>query len=102
MRVRPLHSAVAHRQADAALAMAKSLLSHGADVRVAQEGGWTPLHQAAAHCPIQMIELLLSHGAEVNAVSEDGRTPLRMAAENKHEEIAALLRQSGAREGETV
>ena len=27
---------------------------------------------------------------------------IRMVAENEHEEIAALLRQGGAREGETV
>lgn len=49
MRVRPLNSAMAHRQPEVALAMGEMLLDHGADPNVAQAGGWTPLREAAAH-----------------------------------------------------
>jgi ankyrin repeat protein len=48
MQVRPIHSAVANRDAQVGYKIARMLLEHGAEVNVAQHGGWTPLHQAAA------------------------------------------------------
>lgn len=87
----PLHSAVAHRGPATALKMARELLSRGAKVNVAQAGGWTPLHQAAAHGHEPLIRLLIAHGAERNAQSEDGRTPLQVAEERRHKEVLALL-----------
>ncbi len=84
MRVRPIHSAAAHRQPHVALTMVQSLLDHGADVNVVQHGGWTPLHQAAAHGQQALVELLLVHGADPTATSEDGRTPAEMAQANGH------------------
>lgn len=98
MRVMPLHSAVAHRQAEIALAMTKSLLLNGAEVNVAQDGGWIPLHQAAAHGQVEIIELLIAHKADVNAKSEDGTTPLQMAQNKNYPEAAELLRQHRATE----
>lgn len=96
MRVTPLHSAVAHRQPEVALAMAGSLLLNGAEANVRQDGGWTPLHQAAAHGHVEIMKLLLAHRADVNAKSEDGITPLRMAQNKGYPEAAELLRQHGA------
>jgi len=90
-QVCPLHSAVAHRNAEAALAMAVHLLGHGADPNAAQQGGWTPLHQAAAHGHTDMVRLLLDHGADPKALSDDGRTPRDMAVGNNHFEAADLL-----------
>jgi ankyrin repeat protein len=91
MRVMPLHSAVAHRQPEIATAMVESLLLNGAEVNIAQEGGWTPLHQAAAHGQIEIIKLLLEHKANVNSKSDDGSTPLQMAQNKGYSEAAELL-----------
>lgn len=99
MRVRPINSAMAHRQPEIALAMGEMLLAHGANPNVAQMGGWTPLHEAAAHGHADKTRILLTHGANVEVQSDDGRTPLRMAEDAGHREVADILRQHGAREG---
>jgi ankyrin repeat protein len=96
MKVTPLHSAVAHRNGPVALTMTRMLLEREAEVNVAQEGGWTPLHQAAAHGQTDIIELLLERGARLDAVSGDGRTPLRMAEEGKHHKAVELLQKHAA------
>jgi ankyrin repeat protein len=96
MRVTPLHSAVAHRDPEIATAMVESLLSNGAKVNIAQDGGWTPLHQAAAHGQMEIMKLLLDRKADVNAESDDGTTPLRMAHNKGFSEAAEMLQQHGA------
>ncbi len=91
MQVCPLHSAVAHRQPDVSLTVANILLKYGAKVNVAQKGGWTPLHQAAAHGHTELVKLLLAHGADKQAINENHLTPLQLAEQNKHPEIVKLL-----------
>jgi ankyrin repeat protein len=98
MRVRSLHAAAAHRRPAVALAISEILLAHGAKANVAQTGGVTPLHEAAAHGHDDLVTLLLAHGAEVNLKSEDGNTPLQMALERGHPDTAELLRRHGATE----
>jgi len=44
-----------------------------------------------------VVELLLDRGASVNAANKTGVTPLAAAEKNGFPEIAALLRQRGAR-----
>jgi ankyrin repeat protein len=95
-RVTPLHSAVAHRQPEIAVAMVESLLSNGAKVNIAQDGGWTPLHQAVAHGQIEIMKLLLDQKADVNAKSDDGTTPLRIAHNKGVSESVEMLQQLGA------
>jgi ankyrin repeat protein len=95
-RVRPIHSASAHRDAEVSLALVKLLLKWEADPNVAQAGGWTPLHQAAAHGRMELAELLLSHGASRKAKSEDGRTALEIAQAKKHEALEELLKEPGS------
>lgn len=97
MRVTPLHSAVAHRDGARALEMTRALLAHDAQVNVAQEGGWTPLHQAAAHGQSDIVRLLLEHAAETQAMSTDGRSPVQMAIEGGHDETAELLQKHDAK-----
>jgi ankyrin repeat protein len=95
-RVRPIHSASAHRDADTSMALVRLLLEWKADPNVAQAGGWTPLHQAAAHGRREVAELLLANGAARGAKSEDGRTPLEMAQAKGHEALEEILKGSGS------
>jgi ankyrin repeat protein len=96
MRVTPLHSAVANRDATKAYDMATLLVKHGANVNVVQEGGWTPLQQAAAHGYARLVEFLLKAGADVSARAADGRTAYDLATGGKHAEAAELLQSSMA------
>jgi ankyrin repeat protein len=90
-RVRPIHSAAAHRNGEESLALARLLLEWDADPNVAQAGGWTPLHQAAAHGRLELAELLLAQGADRDAKSDDDRTPLQMAQAKGHEALESIL-----------
>jgi uncharacterized protein len=83
LRVRPLHSAAAARDLDAATA----LLEAGADPDTAQQGGFTPLLAAAHNDDVRMVELLLRHGADRGKAADDGRDPAAMAGER----VAPLL-----------
>ena len=94
MRVRPLHSALAHRDAAAVFKVAGILLSHGAEVNAAQAGGWTPLHQAATHGLADLAALLLAHGADAAAKAENGKSPIDMAAQGGKKAVLDLLRQA--------
>lgn len=96
MQVTPLHSACACADEVAAHRMTAALLAAGADPNVAQEGGWTPLHQAAAQGRLAIIEMLLDRGAEAGSRNDDGRTPVDMAVEKGHDDAAELLRRHGA------
>lgn len=95
-RVRPIHSAAAHRDEERSSALVRLLLEWKADPNVVQAGGWTPLHQAAAHGRKESAELLIARGASLTAKSEDGRTPLDMARAKKHTELEAILEGAGS------
>ena len=83
-RVRPLHSAVAARDHDAA----RALLEAGADPNCVQQGGFTPLLAAAHHDDAEMAELLLRHGASRTLAADDGRDPAAMAGPRVTELLA--------------
>ncbi len=87
----PLHEA----SSDGHAGMVELLVSHGANLRLETDGGFTALHLAAWHNYWQAIETLLEHGANPNIRTDDsGGTPLHQATSPFHgsETIEALLR----------
>jgi len=50
-----------------------------ADVNARDNGGYTPMHHAAARGDNEMIKYLVSKGADVKAVARNGRTTVDMA-----------------------
>lgn len=87
MRVTPLHSAVAHRDAG----ITRRLLEAGAPVDAQQEGGYTALHAAAMHGDAEIVHLLLAQGADVTVREDGGRTAADFAQSGGHTELAGLL-----------
>jgi ankyrin repeat protein len=87
-RVRPLHSAVAGRNA----AVARRLIEGGADPNVQQHGGWTPLQAAAQHGDGELVQYFLDHGADPSSRSNDGKTAADLAESAGHAAIATMLR----------
>lgn len=59
-------------------------------------GGWTALHEAARHGPLDAVRMLLAHGADPNARDEGDNTyPLHWAAARGHFEIMGALLDAG-------
>ncbi len=87
MKVRALHAAVASRS----VSVARLLIEAGADVDAPQEGGFTPLQEAASNGQLDLARLLLDHGASVDVRADDGRTALEMAREKNQEPMVELL-----------
>ena len=112
--VAPIHAAAgaeygegyagnAHRHApDSWLAAVKYLVEEtGADVNLRDDGGYTPLHHAAARGDNQVILYLVSKGADVKAVSRRNQTTADMANGpvsriSPYPETIALLVKLGA------
>ena len=89
------------------LAIAKVLLEHGADHRLVDDDGWTPLMSAAARGHLDMVKMLLSlsqvgDNAETHTgntrdwQNHDGTTPLMAAIANSHTDVANMLLDAGA------
>jgi len=51
----------------------------GFDVNMRDDGGYTPLHHAAARGDNEMIKYLVSKGADPKAVNREGQTTVDMA-----------------------
>jgi len=79
MRVRPLHSAVAHADIGVARHLATRLLELGVSPNSVQQGGCTPLHEAALRGDAHLVALLLRYGAAVGALNEAGDSPAVVA-----------------------
>lgn len=84
------------------LAMTQHLLSHGANVNMADFQGWTPLMNAASCGRDAVIEALIGAGAAVDAVNTAGWTALSRAAARGHATSVQLLLAAGAAVHHTV
>lgn len=71
--------------------MAKYLIDHGADVNLANAGGWTPIMTAARIGNREIIQLLLDNGARLDVRTEDGLTPVRIASNNGWTDIVVWM-----------
>jgi ankyrin repeat protein len=87
MAVQPLHSAAAGRREVCAL-----LLDAGASADARQQGGFTPLHEAALNGDDALVDALLSHGADPSLTDDDDNTAADHAARNGHRSLAERLR----------
>lgn len=88
-----LHWAVHHNDAD----LVDRLLKAGANAKVANEYGSTPLSEAAAFTGnAALIEKLLKAGADVESPNADGETALMIVARNSNIEAARALLNHGA------
>jgi uncharacterized protein len=87
-----LHWAV--RQDD--LDLATTLIRAGADVKIANRYGITPLYLACVNANPAMIEKLLKSGADANAAAPEGETPLMTVARTGNVEAAKVLLAHGA------
>lgn len=79
--------------------MVRLLLAAGAQARLHDKAGWTPLHFAAQACQPTIAAILLDGGAEVDAADESGNTPLARAAfesRGRGKVIAVLLARGAA------
>ena len=74
-------------------------LDAGADVNAVARNDMRvqPLHSAAANGNVESCRLLLDAGADVNAQQQGGFNPLDEAEHANKSELAALLRERGAR-----
>jgi ankyrin repeat protein len=87
MRVAPLHSALASRNAE----LARLLVERGADVNAVQRDDYTPLHEAAQNGDQATAAYLLEHGANPRARLGGGQTPADVARAAGHADLADWL-----------
>jgi ankyrin repeat protein len=74
-----------------------TLLANGADARIADTAGNTPLHHAARCAEPTIAALLLDAAADVNAIDAEGLTALAIACSNANWKVAAFLLEHGAK-----
>jgi ankyrin repeat protein/catechol 2,3-dioxygenase-like lactoylglutathione lyase family enzyme len=91
MQVRPLHSAAAHRDPALAVDLVRRLLAAGASPNVRQQGGFTPLHEAALRGHAEMVAVLRARGADTAARTDAGKTALDLARERGRADVVRVL-----------
>ncbi|XP_064635379.1 putative ankyrin repeat protein RF_0381 [Lineus longissimus] len=89
----PLHAAVEQECLD----LMRTLLSHGADMRLYDRDGHMPLHLCAIYGLEGPLQVLLENGADVNWRAEDGDCSLVLAIANCNSHIIELLVRGGHR-----
>eukprot|EP01101_Sappina_pedata_P001103 TRINITY_DN11211_c0_g1_i1.p1 TRINITY_DN11211_c0_g1~~TRINITY_DN11211_c0_g1_i1.p1 ORF type:complete len:650 (-),score=259.07 TRINITY_DN11211_c0_g1_i1:165-2114(-) len=67
------------------------LLQNGADLRLADTKGWTPIHYAASYDRTGCARLLVNRGSPVSCKDSKGLTPLDLAIDNNSQGVKSLL-----------
>lgn len=95
----PLGLAAKDESADAIDVVKPLVLKYGADLKLADDKGFTPLHYAVIAGNYAVVEFLANHGADVEAVNilnERPVTPLYLAYQHDRPRIAEFLKMRGA------
>jgi ankyrin repeat protein len=79
--------------------MVEALLDAGANVKMQDDRGMTPLMFSVAsdNQDVRVAKLLIEHGSDVNATSSTGETVLDWARKFKEPAVVALLEKAGAK-----
>ena len=85
-------------RATRALAIVEALINAGADARLADAAGCTPLHAAACGAPVEVLFVLARArgGDDIDAIDARGATPLVIAAAAGDRRCATVLLSLGA------
>ena len=86
----------------ASLSILRTLVQYGADVNHRDNGGSTPLHEAAADSWEDPLKLLVELGADINAETDEGWTPLDVVYHMRFlgsSSLARWMKSKGARIG---
>ena len=86
-----LHWAVAQSGDSSQAACVHVLIDAGADINAGDEGGITPLMNAACFGCADAVRELLQRGADPQLRDNKGRTAKDLASERGHSDVAALL-----------
>merc|ERR1719187_3121070 len=78
------------------------LLDSGVSTTIADYDNRTPLHIACVAGHKAVVKLLLERGADVNARDVHDWTPLDEATRNHREEVEAIVRNFGGKNGSSV
>jgi len=70
----------------------RALVAAGAQINLANNTGFTPLHHAAEAGSVDAARALLELGADKTLRHGGGLTPLQVADESNHPEVADVLR----------
>jgi ankyrin repeat protein len=76
---------------------ATTLLKHGAQINIKDDGGDTPLHKAVLHNHYDMAVLLCEKGADTNIRNNALRTPVQIAIQNDNASMLELLVRYGGK-----
>lgn len=69
------------------------LLNTGADVKIKDNNGWTPLHAASSNGHLEVVKLLLDNRSDIIVANEGGWTPLHVVSFNGDVKLARLFLQ---------
>jgi hypothetical protein len=77
--------------------VADELLKAGADPKIADRNGTTPLMALASYCDeTALFSAILAKGVDVNARARGGQTALKEATDHDCKELVRLLKKKGA------